>query len=70
VRKLLTTEEAADLLGVTPNTMMDWRQMGKGPRHAKVGHLVKYRPEDLEAYVEANMRTTTNRRARAAEASA
>jgi len=31
-------------------------QEGTGPRFVKIGSLVRFRPEDLAAYIEANSR--------------
>jgi excisionase family DNA binding protein len=49
---LLTTETAAQLLGVAPQTLNDWRVDEVGPAYIKVGRLVKYRLSDLEAWLE------------------
>lgn len=50
--ELLTTEQAAPYLGVTPRTLEVWRCT---KRHAipyiKVGRLVKYRKSDLDAWL-------------------
>ncbi len=55
---LLTTEEAAKRLGIRPNTLAHWRLNGKGPRFLKVGRMhVRYRPEDIERWIEAHMVT-------------
>lgn len=51
-RAALSTVEAAAFLGVGYSTMKKWRAQGVGPRYAKVGSLVLYRPADLEAFVE------------------
>ncbi|MCW9059723.1 MAG: helix-turn-helix domain-containing protein [Gammaproteobacteria bacterium] len=34
---LITNEEAADLLGIKPNTLEIWRTKGKGPKFVKMG---------------------------------
>ncbi len=36
--ELLTSEEAAILLGIKPNTLEIWRTKGKGPEFIKLGH--------------------------------
>ena len=44
---------AARYLDVSEKTLNDWIYQGKGPRFIKVGgKLVRYRPEDLEAFLE------------------
>ncbi|MGZ8159168.1 MAG: helix-turn-helix domain-containing protein [Methylobacter sp.] len=50
---LLTNDQAADYIGVTPRTLEVWRCT---KRHAipyiKVGRLVKYRKSALDAFLE------------------
>ena len=49
----LTTKEAAAYLGVTERTLIRWRVNRTGPAWTYAGHQVRYRPADLEAYLEA-----------------
>lgn len=49
--KLKTTPQAADALGVSRRTLETWRFTGTGPTFVKVGRAVRYRPEDLEAFL-------------------
>ncbi len=49
---LLTTSQAAAYLGYKPNTLEIWRSKGCGPRYYKPGKEVRYRQEDLEAFVD------------------
>ncbi|SHN66476.1 helix-turn-helix domain-containing protein [Desulfovibrio litoralis] len=58
-KKKLSTDEAADYLGVRPNTLEVWRSKKKGPNYSKIGSRVLYDLEDLEAYfVSKNVYTT------------
>jgi len=57
--KLYGTLEAAEILGVKPNTLEGWRTRGVGPRFRKIGSLVKYSENDLEDYIEAQTRRST-----------
>jgi hypothetical protein len=59
--KLLTTREAAVLLGLRPNTLEQYRVRGKGPKYIKGkgtarrglhSGAVRYRKEDLLAWRE------------------
>ena len=50
MRKLLNTAEAAEILGLKPNTMEIWRSHGRGPSYKKIGRKVLYDPADLEAF--------------------
>jgi hypothetical protein len=51
--KLITEQQVAALLLVTPDTLERWRREGRGPVYVKMGHLVRYRLEDVENFVEA-----------------
>lgn len=44
---LLDTHQAAEILGVSPGTLENWRAQGQGPKFRKVGRLVRYRRGDL-----------------------
>ncbi len=48
-KKLLTTIALADRWDTSPRTLEQWRYLGRGPRYVKIGHLVRYRLEDVEA---------------------
>lgn len=56
---LLTREQAAQYLGVTPNTLAVWACTHRYPLpFVKIGRLVKYRRADLEAFI---LRQTMNK---------
>lgn len=48
---LLSTEEAAHVLGKPPRTLEQWRYLNRGPAYVKVGAGVRYRAVDIEAYI-------------------
>lgn len=51
--RLLTRPEAADMLGLSVQTLANWHTLGKGPRSVLVGSRSRrYRLSDLLAYVE------------------
>jgi hypothetical protein len=52
-RKLIGHRAAADYLGVQPQTLANWRYLGKGPRYFRVGQLIKYDERDLDAWLDA-----------------
>jgi hypothetical protein len=49
--RYLTTEEVADLLRTTPESVRYWRHVGKGPRSFKPAKRVLYAIEDVEAFI-------------------
>lgn len=49
--KLLTLQEVADYLSVPPATLYAWRHKGTGPKGLRVGRHVRYRKNDLEAWL-------------------
>lgn len=58
--KLLTEKEAADYLGIAPATLCVWRCTRRYPLpFLKVGRSVRYRPEDVERFIES--RTVTGK---------
>jgi len=57
---LLKTPEAAKKLRVTKATLESWRCRGGGPQFVKYGRAVRYRPQDLEAFLEKSLRTSTS----------
>jgi len=59
--KLLTTEQAAKQLHISPRTLNNARSTGTGiviPYH-KIGSRVFYKQSDIEAYIENNTLTHT-----------
>ena len=60
MRKLLTTVQAAEILGLKPNTLEIWRTYKRGPSYKKIGRRVLYDPADLEAFSHACTVETDN----------
>ena len=50
---LLTPEEVAGVLRIPVATLHKWSYEGSGPALVKVGRHLRYRPGDLEAWIEA-----------------
>ncbi|MDZ5441758.1 helix-turn-helix domain-containing protein [Micromonospora sp. 4G57] len=48
---LATPEEVAEYMRKPVRTLEQWRYRGKGPRFVKVGRDVRYRWEDVDAYL-------------------
>ncbi len=72
---LLTSKDAAQCLHLTEQTLRILRMNGKGPKYVRLGDgpkaRVRYRPEDLEAYVaERAYQSTAEESVRASRADA
>ncbi len=50
--KLLTPDEAAELLGISTKTLSNWRWCRCGPRFLRLGRRVLYSPEHLNDWLE------------------
>jgi predicted DNA-binding transcriptional regulator AlpA len=48
----LTESEAAELIGVKPQTMAVWRSKGTGPPYLKTGRSIRYLNEDIKEYLQ------------------
>jgi excisionase family DNA binding protein len=49
---LLKVREVAEYLGVPVQTLYDWRLRHRGPKAVKVGRHLRYRREDVEAWLD------------------
>ena len=49
----LNDVQAAEVLGLRPQTLRNMRCRGEGPAYVKLGRAVRYALEDLHAYTEA-----------------
>jgi excisionase family DNA binding protein len=52
--KLLTEDEAAELVGLSVRTLQAWRSRGVGPAYVHVGRKVRYRLSDINRWISAN----------------
>lgn len=48
---LMDVDEVADMLGVSPRTLKQWRHAGSGPVFVKVGRKPKYERKDVAAWI-------------------
>ena len=51
--RLLTLDELCEYIGVAKGTVLHWRVEGRGPRGLKVGRFLRFRPEDVEIWLDA-----------------
>lgn len=56
--RLLTTQQVADLLGLSIKTIYNYRCQGKGPKSVRIEGVVRYRWDDVVAYIELGRATT------------
>ncbi|MCC6269638.1 MAG: helix-turn-helix domain-containing protein [Dehalococcoidia bacterium] len=52
IAAVLTETQVANLLAMKVATLRAWRLNGRGPAYMKFGRAVRYRREDVEAFVE------------------
>ena len=58
--ELLTPEQAAERMGLRPQTLAVWRTTGRyGLPYIRAGRLIRYRPEDLDAFLNSRRQTHT-----------
>lgn len=57
--RYLRTPEAARFLGLSGRTLEKHRVFGTGPRYRKIGGRVVYTVEDLRAWADRGLRTST-----------
>jgi excisionase family DNA binding protein len=50
--KLLTIDDLSNYLGIPKGTLYQWRSKGYGPDGIRVGKYVRYRPDDVDAWIE------------------
>lgn len=55
MQRLLTTQEVADMFGCSTRHVSRLREHGLNAIH--LGHVVRYRPEDLEAFIQRSVNT-------------
>jgi len=48
---LMTEQEVSKRINVSVASLRRWRLLGRGPAFLKVGSLVRYQPEDLDAWL-------------------
>jgi hypothetical protein len=59
--KLISTKQAAEMLGTTEGTLKSWRSRGIGPDWVKLGAAVRYDVAHLLEFIKRNTRTPSER---------
>ena len=57
---LLNEQEVSDLIKIKLKTLQAWRVRGGGPKFLKLGRCVRYRPGDLQEFIEKQTRNSTS----------
>jgi hypothetical protein len=58
---LLRDIDVAAILCVSPRTLQGWRLVGIGPPFVKMGRVVRYKRQDLTAWIDASTVSATSR---------
>ena len=53
-QRLINEHAVADSCSISVLTLRKWRSQRRGPRYLKIGTLVRYRPEDIDAWIAGN----------------
>lgn len=51
---LLTSQQVADRLGITEDSVRRLRSQKKGPAYINWGNRIRYKPQDVEDWLDAN----------------
>ena len=58
--QFLRTPDAAQFLGLSPRTLEKHRTYGTGPTYRKLGGRIVYRVDDLRAWADRGLRSSTS----------
>jgi predicted DNA-binding transcriptional regulator AlpA len=50
-RRILTPAQVSEMTGLAQSTLANWRTLGKGPTWFKIGRLVRYDAEAVDAWL-------------------
>jgi predicted DNA-binding transcriptional regulator AlpA len=50
-QRLLNEREVATSCSISVLTLRKWRSIKRGPKFIKISTLVRYRPEDIDAWI-------------------
>jgi excisionase family DNA binding protein len=52
LQELLTSEEVAEITGLSNETLAQWRSQKRGIPYLKIGRAVRYDPAEVQSYLE------------------
>ena len=50
-QNLLDSNQVADMIGIRPDTLRQYRHLGTGPAFVKLGRLVRYKPDTVLEWI-------------------
>ena len=53
---LLNEHDVARITGLSVASVRRWRLLRQGPKYLKIGSAVRYRPDDISAWIESRPR--------------
>ncbi len=56
---MLTPKQVAEMLGITPRTLDNWRAEKKGPPYYKVEGFIRYNEEEIMKWLESRKQLAT-----------
>ncbi len=62
--QLVPTQSAAQLLGLSPYTLRQWRRIGEGPAYIRQGRKISYDKKDLADWFDQCRHTPDNTKGR------
>jgi predicted DNA-binding transcriptional regulator AlpA len=60
MQPLLTQKQCAEMLGLSERTLERLRTMGTGPKFIRIGHSIRYRPEDVQSWLASRIVSSTS----------
>jgi predicted DNA-binding transcriptional regulator AlpA len=54
IERLWSIDETAEYLAMAPSTLYGWRGRKYGPPSYRLGNKIRYRPEEVRAWVDAH----------------
>ena len=52
IQSLLTEGEVSKFINVCLTTLWRWRRDGIGPKYQRIGRMIRYRQEDVQAWID------------------
>lgn len=60
MEKLIDEKQAEECYGLKRSSLQKWRCLGGGPNFIKIGRSVRYRPSDIEDFINDHLRISTS----------